>query len=378
MTSNTPLSGAPPVRVWDLGIRIFHWSLLLAVLVAATTGFFGSPDAFSTHLMAGTAIACLLLFRGVWGFSGSTYARFRSFIFAPSVVMARARDMLGGRHVRYLGHNPLGSAMVFALLGTIVIILSTGAIALGGVLKQGPLAFVTSYPVGAAMKQVHQALAFALVALIILHLSGVIYESVVGQENLVRAMLTGNKAARSDVSPPSSARGRPVLALSLVGLIGITAAAGMAVLASRPGLGVPTAPVDAEYTKECGSCHFAYHPSMGTAQLWQGVLDNLADHFGEDAGLTDATRSRIGAYLAENSAEHWDTRIAHVLANPNPEAPLRFTATQFWAHRRGDVPEAVFKSKAVGFKGACDACHPDAKSGLFAPQAVAIPEGAFH
>jgi hypothetical protein len=66
-----------------------------------------------------------------------------------------------------------------------------------------------------------------------------------------------------------------------------------------------------------------------------------------------------------------------VLAKANPDDPLRFTATRFWTRMHREIPASVFKSKAVGFKGACNACHSDAKTGLFAPQNIDIPEGAF-
>ncbi len=341
------------------------------------TGFFGSPDSVAIHLIAGVAIAYLLVFRVIWGFSGSTFARFRTFIFAPSVLIARAKDMLAGRHTRYLGHNPLGGAMVLALMGVLALILMTGTVVLGGILKQGPLAFMTSYATGGLVKEVHQALAFGLVGLVSLHLAGVIYESVVGKEKLVKAMITGNKPAISDVVLPKPAAARPLVALVLLALFSLSGIGIVASLAARPGLGVPVAAVDPLYVKECGSCHFAYHPSMGPAKLWDGIISHLDQHFGEDATLPEATRAAIASYLAANSAEHFDTRISHVLANANPDDPLRFTATRFWTRMHREIPASVFTSKPVGFKGACNACHSDAKAGLFAPQNIDIPEGAF-
>ena len=368
---------SPQMRIWDIGVRVFHWSLLVAVSVAAMTGFFGSPDSFSIHLIAGVAIAYLLLFRFIWGFSGTTFARFRTFIFGPSVLIARAKDMLEGRHTRYLGHNPLGGVMVFALLGVLALILMTGTVVLGGTLKQGPMAFMTSYATGGLVKEIHQALAIGLVGLIGLHLAGVAYETIIGKEKLIQAMITGDKPAVSDVPLPKPAAARPIVALVFLAVISLSSIFVIASFAARPGLGVPVAAVDPLYAKECGACHFAYHPSMGTAKLWEGILAHLDQHFGEDASLPEATRTALATYLAANSAEHFDTRIAHVLAKANPDDPLRFTATRFWTRMHREIPDSVFKSKPVGFKGACNACHSDAKAGLFAPQNIDIPEGAF-
>jgi len=376
MESNSSQMAPATIPVWDIAVRIFHWALLVAVFVAAMTGFFGSPDSLQIHLIAGISISFLVLFRLIWGFSGSTYARFQTFLFSPVKVRERIQEMWAGRHTRYLGHNPLGAWMIFGLLACLIFIVCTGTVVLGGVFKQGPLAFTTSFATGRFVQEIHQIFAFGLVGLIGLHLAGVAYETVFGKEKLISAMISGNKPAGSDVPAPRFAPARPIVGLMAFIVLGMAGTAGVASFAGRPGLGVPTAAIDPLYAKECGACHFAYHPSMGTAALWDGILSHLDQHFGEDASLPDATRAQLAVYLKQNSSEHWDTRIAHVLATANPKEPLRFTATRFWTRMHREIPDQVFASKAVGFKGACNACHSDAKTGLFAPQNIEIPEGA--
>ena len=121
----------------------------------------------------------------------------------------------------------------------------------------------------------------------------------------------------------------------------------------------------------------AYPPSLAPAQRWIAIMDSLPNHFGEDASLEPGLTSSIRAYLTMNAAEKWDTRAAHELQGSNPQDPLRLTATPFWilTHRR--IPESVFKSRAVGAKGACEKCHSDASTGRFDPQDIHIPERAF-
>lgn len=135
-------------------------------------------------------------------------------------------------------------------------------------------------------------------------------------------------------------------------------------------------PLDRTYVKECGGCHFAYPPSLAPRSRWMAVMDGLSDHFGEDASLEPDVAARIRAYLANNSAEKWDTRASHELALANPRDPLRLTATPYWSWRHRKIPDAVFKSPAVRAKGACDACHSDAATGRFDPQAFDIPKRA--
>lgn len=114
----------------------------------------------------------------------------------------------------------------------------------------------------------------------------------------------------------------------------------------------------------------AYPPSLAPSARWIAILANLSDHFGEDASLKPNVAAQIRVYLTTNAAEKWDTLAAHELQRSNPQDPLRLTAT----HR--GIPDSVFKSRAVGAKGACEKCHSDASMGRFDPQDIHIPERA--
>ena len=120
----------------------------------------------------------------------------------------------------------------------------------------------------------------------------------------------------------------------------------------------------------------AYPASLAPGPRWIAIMDGLSNHFGEDASIDPGLASRIRAYLTMNAAEKWDTRAAHELQGSNPLDPLRLTATPFWIHMHRGIPESVFKSRAVGAKGACEKCHSDASTGRFDPQDIDIPERA--
>jgi cytochrome b len=371
-------AAAPDVtRVWDLGVRLFHWLLVAAVGIALVTGLSGPRNALNIHIAAGAAIGGFVAFRILWGLIGSTYARFSSFPVQRAAINADLAGLVAGRRPRYRGHNPLGSLMALALLAILILSVMTGVVTLGGVDKQGPLAFVTSYNVGKATQRLHQALAYGLLALIGGHLLGVAYESVHGQPDLIRAMLTGKKAASAADHPARPAKAKPLLAGLCVLLLLTGAVHQIVALSARPALGVPAGPLDPTYEQECGSCHMAYPPSLAPSARWIAILANLSDHFGEDASLKPDVAAQIRAYLTTNAAEKWDTRAAHELQGSNPLDPLRLTATPFWIRMHQGIPESVFKSRAVGAKGACEKCHSDASTGRFDPQDIHIPERAF-
>ena len=264
--------------------------------------------------------------------------------------------------------------MVFALLLVLAAIVLTGPAALGGMLKQGPLAAFVSYAAGRSWLDVHQALAILLLVLVAGHLAGVAFETWRSGENLVAAMVTGRKSAFPVAVPTPEIPSRPWAAAAIV-LVGALTVSGTALALSRLSVpGLPPAQLDPIYARECGECHIAYAPSLAPATTWAGIMDGLARHFGEDASLDPATALEIRGYLLANSAEHVDTLPANRLRVPGDSDPLRITATAFWQRVHGGISAAAFASRQVGGRGNCTACHRDAATGMFAPQAIELPE----
>ncbi len=193
--------GAPSIKVWDLFIRVFHWTLVLGFATAFVSG---EVHASTIHVLVGYALCVLLVARVYWGFKGGEYARFRSFIFPISETIAYTRSMFKGHPKHYFGHNPAGALMVFALLGLLALIFVTGLVTLSVIDFEGPLLFLanrvsdeTSY----AFRHLHEFLPIVGLVLVSLHILGVAVGSIQHNENLVRAMLTGKKQPQS---PPTS------------------------------------------------------------------------------------------------------------------------------------------------------------------------------
>jgi cytochrome b len=379
MTSETMVVVEPDVgviRVWDPLVRLFHWSLVAAVTVAAVTAMVLPPTWVTSHIVAGTIAVALVGLRIIWGFVGTGPARFTSFVHAPGVVLRHFQQLRQGVAHRHIGHNPLGGTMIVGLMTAIVVLALSGAIALGGTLKSGPLAFATSFATGEVWRQIHQLLAYGLLGLIGAHIVGVLVESRRTDDSLVRAMIDGRKEARpGDIVPP--VRQALVLTTAAIAVVALVASAAVIfALSLRPAMGVPTAPLDPLYAEECGACHFAYHPSLAPAATWEAILAGLSSHFGENAELDPAEVVQLRTYLLANSADAFDTKAANRLRRTDPADPLRIIATPFWQRTHRRIPEAVFASKAVGSRGACNACHRDAASGLFEPSSIHVPEEA--
>lgn len=183
------------IKVWDGAVRIFHWALVIAFAVAYLSE---GDDLMTVHVWAGYAIAALVIFRLLWGVLGTEHARFRDFVVAPSAAFSYLKGVFRGTARRYLGHNPAGGWMILLLLAMLTLISLTG-IALYGVGDHaGPLAgFMAGYGENTEdfLEELHEVLVNATLILVGIHLLGVVWESVLHRESLVKAMLTGRKRA---------------------------------------------------------------------------------------------------------------------------------------------------------------------------------------
>jgi cytochrome b len=173
-------SGAK-VLVWDLPLRLLHWTTALCVLVAWFT-----PNAYDTlHRAAGYAVLVLVPLRLIWGFAGSRHSRFRNPLRVCRTLPRYLMHIAQGRSRRYLGLNPAGSAISMVMLLLLVISAVSGWM-------QVTLRFF-----GVAWVQdTHTYSSHAVMALALIHVLGVLLMSIRQRENLVRAMITGWK--RSD------------------------------------------------------------------------------------------------------------------------------------------------------------------------------------
>ena len=198
-------------------MRLFHWSL-----VAAVIGLFITGETFrSVHVRLGYFVIFLVLARIIWGVVGTPHARFSDFIYPPQEILSYLSGLIKGQPKHYLGHNPAGGLMVIVLLLFLLLTIFSGLIAFGAK-GQGPLANLDARTVSMAFadredheeddeergyeksghgtneadefwEEVHEGMTAFMLFLICLHVGGVAVSSWRHRENLVLAMLTGNK-----------------------------------------------------------------------------------------------------------------------------------------------------------------------------------------
>jgi cytochrome b len=178
-------------RIWDLPTRLFHWLLAALVIFSFTTGKLGG-DWLIWHFRSGYAIASLLLFRLFWGFVGSRYARFTSFLPSPSRIWTTLRSKKAGARVS-AGHSGIGTLSVYALLIVLMLQVVTGLFTNDGSFTEGPWVKFVSEAVSNRLSTIHYYNHWLIVGLTALHVAAIAYYLLSRKEDLLTPMLTGDK-----------------------------------------------------------------------------------------------------------------------------------------------------------------------------------------
>jgi cytochrome b len=210
-TSTSPVESSavgparmPPIRkvlIWDAPVRVFHW-----LMVASFSGAYLTAESERwrvVHVTLGYTMAGLLAFRLLWGFVGTRHARFESFVRGPRAVADYLHGLVKGRPAHEAGHNPAGALAIVALLGMTAVVAATG--------------WATDNEVGGHwLEELHEGAANVMLAIVGVHVAGVLLGSWLHRDNLVGAMVTGRKLARPQDAVRSAWRSVGALMLAAV------------------------------------------------------------------------------------------------------------------------------------------------------------------
>lgn len=198
------------VSVWDVPVRIAHWSLVVLIGVSWWTAETGRME---WHRLSGYAMLGIVVFRLCWAFFGSSTARFAQFLRGPRDIAA----YLKGKWALAPGHNPLGALSVLALLLLLALQIALGlfAVDVDGI-ESGPLSTHVSFETGRAMAEWHETIFVALQWLIGLHIVAVLFYVLVKKENLIGAMFSGRREYAEQPAEPVKFAG---IARFIVGVV---------------------------------------------------------------------------------------------------------------------------------------------------------------
>lgn len=193
-------AGGISVRLWDIPVRLVHWSFVILLPAMWYTGYKADID---LHARIGMLLLALLVFRLLWGVVGSATARFGQFVKGPGAILAYLR---GIGDEPGMGHNPLGALSVVALLALLAAQIGFGLFAqdVDG-LNSGPLSALVSYDTADWARGRHHLVFNLILAMVALHIAAILFYALVKRDDLVRPMVTGSKIVKRPVPAPGQA-----------------------------------------------------------------------------------------------------------------------------------------------------------------------------
>ncbi len=193
-------------KIWDPVTRLWHWVLVLAISLGWAFGRFMNFDVIQWHFYIGYLVLALIAFRILWGFIGPRPVRFSEMLTTPAKTFKYLKTLRQRQPSGSPGHNPLGSLSVFALLLVILAQAGTGLfIQSDDFFEYGPLAGFVSESTVNTMTWWHRFNSDVVLALVVLHVTAVIFYLLWKRENLVMPMINGWKWVKRENPPVGEA-----------------------------------------------------------------------------------------------------------------------------------------------------------------------------
>ena len=195
------------ILVWDLPARVFHVLFGAGLITAFVIAQFAGEHSrlFPYHMVLGIVLGIMLVLRVVWGFVGTKYSRFESLLFGPKTLLQYLKSALTSRGQHYTAHNPGSSYAILAMLILTGVVVATGLLMSTG---------------SEAAEELHVPAVYALMAVAVVHVLGVLWHTIRQRENISRSMITGFREGDPSEAIPSS---RPLTAVVFVALIAFLA-----------------------------------------------------------------------------------------------------------------------------------------------------------
>lgn len=353
--------------IWSLPTRVFHGLFALLILVAFLTD---DDKLLHYHAVVGYAILILLAFRLVWGYLGPKYSKFKDFPLGFDKVKAFMLCFFNSEQ-KYIGHNPPASYVMLGMFIMVFIVIATGALTFGIQEGKGIFSFLNDsfFKKMELFEELHEFFANLLIVLIVLHVGGVLSDKLLhGKQETLQSIFTGYKITQEKSSITLSLFQKFIAFIFFVALIAFLVfnlIQPKNILVASKYQSIDYMAKNELFVNECGSCHTLYPPHSLPKHSWISMMNDLENHFGDDASLDEQAHENILNFLVQNSAEtstqEMSFKISQSIGNNDI---IAITDTNFWKHEHKNIPKEVFSHQEVKSKANCKVCHSDIEKGL--------------
>ena len=363
------------IYVWSIPTRLFHLFLITLIILTFITS--EEDNLLSYHVAIGYTIGLLFIFRIMWGLLKVKYSNFKDFNFSILELKEYLFNVFGKKK-NYIGHNPASSFAIVAMIMLAILSVVTGIFTYGIQEGKGILSFL-NIPLFKEMElfeELHEFLANAFLMVIIIHIIGVLIDKFIHKSSSFDSMIDGYKYGDREslkLSLFQKIFGFLWILLSTLFLIYM--------LNSPKNILMADSNIEKNYKiehsyfeSECISCHTLYPPFLLPKKSWIILMDDLENHFGDDASLDDDTKISIRDYLVKNSAENSTKESAFkFLKSIKDRDIIAMSESSYWKKRHKNIDKEVFKRDNIKNLSNCKACHKKIENGLLNDEDIEIP-----
>ncbi len=362
--------------VWSIFTRIFHILLIICVSIAYITSDF--DNLLSFHAAFGYTMVVLFLFRIVWGFMNVRYSKFSDFTFNLHDLFDYLTHIFHPKK-SYIGHNPAASWAVVAMIILGILTGMSGALVYGTQEGMGIFSFLnhTYFKEMELFEELHEVIANAFMLVVLAHIAGVLVDKFVHKGDAITSMIDGTKNANATnliLTFGQKIFGFVWVATSILFLLYLLSSSDNPLLKDG-NTHINYEQEHALFFEECSSCHILYPPFLLPENSWKIMMNNLEDHFGDDASLEEVDRLSIKNYLLSHAAQHSTKESAlKIMQSMKNKDTIAITQTPYWIQRHKNIDKALFQSAKVQKKSNCKACHKNFEHGLLNDKDIHLPK----
>ena len=170
------------VSVYDLPTRVFHWcfAALFVTAYAIANLVDDESSRFAWHMLAGMTLGVAVLVRLIWGVLGTRHARLSDLTLSPRALAGYLKGVVSGSGRRWVGHNPASSWAALSMMLLTVALGASGVAMAAGVAPDW-------------VEEAHELMANLFLAVVLLHLTGLVVHGLRYRDALPLSMLDGRK-----------------------------------------------------------------------------------------------------------------------------------------------------------------------------------------
>jgi cytochrome b len=147
------------MRVWDSPVFLSHWLLAACFMGAILTQ--DSEQFRLVHVTMGYTMLGIVVFRTIWGFIGSKYARFSTIRPRLLKVRQNIQSLLTGKREALIGLNTIGFFAAYLLMFLVLLVSATGYLAFNEI---GP----------ELVSELHELVANFLIGIVVVHVGSIL------------------------------------------------------------------------------------------------------------------------------------------------------------------------------------------------------------